>query len=153
VGLAAGAIVGGLAGKAIAERVNPTVEDTYWREHYRDEPYYEDQYPYEEYQGAYRTGYEGYGQWGASGKRYEDVEPELRKNYESNYGKSRMSWEKARLAARAAWDRVGGPDEAHRHEDAGEGRTSRDACGAERPSTVDEMRERGEVPRSRRRHE
>jgi len=85
--------------------VNPTAEDAYWRQHYRNEPYYEQSYTYEDYQGAYRTGYEGYGKWGGSGKAYEEVEPELRRSYEQNYGKSRLKWERARHASRAAWNR------------------------------------------------
>jgi hypothetical protein len=50
---AAGAIVGGLAGKGVAESIDPTVEDAYWRENYatRDYP--------------------------TPGRSFEDVEPEL----------------------------------------------------------------------------
>src|SRR5688500_16560007 len=53
VGLAAGAIVGGLAGKGAGEAVNPTVEDTYWREQHAREPYYDRNYTYEDYGPAY----------------------------------------------------------------------------------------------------
>jgi uncharacterized protein (TIGR02271 family) len=104
-GAVVGAIVGGLAGKGIAEKVNPTAEDAYWREQHTREPYYDRNYTYDDYQGAYRTGYEGYGKWGAQGKTYQDVEPELRREYERNYAKSRLGWEKAQHATRAAWSR------------------------------------------------
>jgi hypothetical protein len=36
----------------------------------------------------------------------DDVEPELRGDYQRLKGKSRLAWEDAKAAARAAWDRV-----------------------------------------------
>lgn len=105
IGAAVGAVVGGLAGKGVAERVNPTAEEAYWKEHYSTEPYYDRNFAYDDYQGAYKTGYEGYARLGGSGRRYEDVENELRRDYERNYGSSRLSWEKARPAVSAAWHR------------------------------------------------
>lgn len=106
IGGVAGAVGGALAGKAIAEKVNPTAEEAYWREHYEQEPYYDRNLSYEDYQGAYRTGYEGYGKWGGSGKRFEEIEPELRRSYEQSHGKSGLPWDRARHASRAAWNRV-----------------------------------------------
>jgi len=106
VGAAVGAVVGGLAGKSVAEQINPTQEDAYWRENHSNEPYYDRNYSYDDYQGAYRTGYEGFGRFGTSGKRYEEIEPELRRDYERNYSGSRLSWDKARAATRAAWHRL-----------------------------------------------
>jgi len=105
IGAAVGAVAGGLAGKGVAEQVNPTAEDAYWREHYSSEPYYDPGFTYDDYQGAYRTGYEGYARLGSSGRRYEDIEPELRSEYERKHGTSRLTWEKARSAVRAAWHR------------------------------------------------
>jgi len=95
-----------MAGKGVAEQVNPTAEDAYWREHYSNEPYYDRTYSYDDYRGAYQTGYEGYARLGSSGKRYEDIEPDLRRDYERNYGTSRLSWDRARDAVRAAWHRL-----------------------------------------------
>src|SRR6476660_6377995 len=40
IGAAVGAIAGGGAGHAIAEQIDPTAEDAYWRENYRTRPYY-----------------------------------------------------------------------------------------------------------------
>ena len=105
VGAAIGAVAGGLAGKGVAEQVNPTAEDAYWREHYSSEPYYDRGFTYDDYQGAYRTGYEGYARYGSSGKRYEDVESELQREYQRTHGSSRLTWDKARSAVRAAWER------------------------------------------------
>ncbi len=41
VGAVVGAVAGGLAGKGVAEAVNPTEEDAYWRNEYRNRPYYQ----------------------------------------------------------------------------------------------------------------
>ncbi len=106
IGLAAGALAGGLAGKGAAEAVNPTVEDNYWRDNYSSQPWAERNYSYEDYQPAFRSGYEGYSRYGTTGKTYEEAEPNLRQDWDRNKGKSRLEWERARMASRAAWERV-----------------------------------------------
>ncbi len=104
VGGAIGAVVGGLAGKGVAEAIDPTVEDAYWAENYRNQSYVDPDAPYDDYQPAYRAGYEGY----RSGKytSYGEAETDLEKSWEATKGKSRLGWEKAKVASRAAWDRV-----------------------------------------------
>jgi len=107
VGAVIGAVAGGLAGKGAAEAVNPTIETAYWREHYASEPWVERTYRYEDYEPAFRTGWEGYSRYGTSGRTYDQLEPELRTHYERNAaGKTRLEWEKARAATRAAWRRL-----------------------------------------------
>lgn len=103
VGMVAGAVAGGLGGKGVAEVVNPTEEDAYWREEYWNRPYAEEETPYETYQPAYRTGYEGFTRY--PGRRYEEVESDLQRDYESA-GKSSLDWERAKYATRDAWHRV-----------------------------------------------
>jgi hypothetical protein len=104
VGAAVGAIAGGLAGKGIAEKVDPTVEETYWARQYQDEPYYDERYEFQDYHPAYRTGWEGRSKYG--GRTYEEVERDLQADYERNRGKSRLDWESNRHAVRAGWDRL-----------------------------------------------
>jgi hypothetical protein len=106
VGAAVGAAVGGLVGKGIAETLDPTVEDTYWRENYRSRPYADPNYSYDDYGLAYRTGYEGYATYSTQGLSYQEAEPHLRKRYEEQRGSSRLDWERARLASQDAWQRV-----------------------------------------------
>lgn len=106
VGLVAGAVVGGLAGKGVAEKVDPTVEDGYWKENYSRRGYVDKNVPYERYQPAYRVGYEGVRRY--PGRRFSDVEADLQRDYEKARGKTGLEWEKAKLATRDAWDRVGG---------------------------------------------
>jgi len=106
VGAAVGAVAGGLAGHAAGEAVNPSVEDIYWRQAHIREPYYRKDFTYDDYGPAYRTGYEGAGRYSGKNRRFDDVEPELRGDYQRLKGKSRLAWEDAKAAARAAWDRV-----------------------------------------------
>jgi hypothetical protein len=109
VGIVAGAVIGGLAGKGAAEAIDPTAEDAYWRENYRTRSYVSRDASYETYRPAYRVGYEGYGR--LRGRRYEDVEPELQRDYEQNVGQNGLAWDKARHATRDAWHKLAQPDE------------------------------------------
>jgi len=93
-----------LAGKGAAEAVDPTAEDAYWRENYRARDYVDRSAAYETYQPAYRAGYEGFGRY--PGRRYDEVEADLRRDYEQTAGRTALGWEKARHAARDAWTRV-----------------------------------------------
>jgi hypothetical protein len=93
-------------GTAEGGTFNPSVHDIYWREAYSREPYYTADYTYDDYAPAYRAGYEAAGRYVGQNKRFDDVEPELRANYERIKGKSRLAWDDARVAVRAAWHRV-----------------------------------------------
>lgn len=83
--------------------VDPDQEDTYWQDMFRAERYYRDQLDYEDYAPAYCVGYIGCAQYGGS---YEEAEKSLCANWERIKGDSRLHFEEARLAMRAAWDRM-----------------------------------------------
>jgi hypothetical protein len=105
VGAVVGAVAGGLAGKGVAEAVNPTAEDAYWRQNFSTRPYVSPGSSYDDYQVAYRSGWE----WSSRypGRRFEEVEPDLRRDWESSKGgKARLEWERAKNAVRDAWNRV-----------------------------------------------
>lgn len=104
-GIVVGAVVGGLAGKGVAESVNPTVEHEYWSTNYRNEPYYKEGRRFEDYEGAYRTGYEGRAQYGD--RTWDEVQADLQRDYEKNRGTSELTWDEASHATRAAWERLG----------------------------------------------
>jgi uncharacterized protein YcfJ len=104
IGAVVGAVAGGLAGKGVAEAVNPTAEDAFWREEYRNRPYYEQGIAYDEYAPAYRYGWESRGRY--SGRKYDEVESDLGRDWDRFKGKSRLEWERARMATRDAWHRV-----------------------------------------------
>jgi len=103
-GAVVGAVVGGLAGKGVAELVDPTVEDAYWRETYATRPYVSAGATYDDYGPAYRYGVDTYPQY--HGRSFDDVEPDLRRNWEERRGTSQLSWENARDATRDSWERL-----------------------------------------------
>ena len=93
-------------GAAASGAFNPSVHDIYWREAYSHEPYYRADYTYDDYAPAYRTGYEAAGRYHDQNRQFDELEPELRANYERIKGTSRLAWENAKDAVRAAWHRV-----------------------------------------------
>jgi len=110
VGAAVGAIVGGVAGaysgKGVAEVVNPTVEDKYWRENHASQEWADADSSYEHYAPAYRTGYQGVMKY--AGRPYEQIETDLARDYEKNDANPAIPWDRARPAVKAAWSRVSG---------------------------------------------
>jgi len=109
IGAAVGAVAGGLAGaaagKGVAENVNPTMEDNYWRTNYSSQPYVDRSMSYDDdYAPAYRYGWESYGR--NTGRKFDEVENDLQREWDRTKGKSRLTWDKARLAAKDAWNRV-----------------------------------------------
>ncbi len=93
-----------MAGKAIAERYDPTVEDAYWRDQHTKESYYNRDYSYDDYSPAYRLGGESRSKY--SGRDYGSVESDLGHDWDKVKGKSRMTWEEAKSATRAGWNRI-----------------------------------------------
>ena len=104
VGAAVGAVIGGLAGKGIAESIDPTAEDAYWRDNYSDRPYVDNTLTYDDYRPAYGYGVSAYKKH--SGRKFEDVEADLSREWSTARGKSALEWERARGATRDAWNRV-----------------------------------------------
>ena len=94
------------AGTTAGSEFNPSVHDIYWREQHNREPYYRKDFTYDDYAPAYRTGYETAGRYLGQGRRFDDLESELHANYERIKGQSRLAWQDAKEAARAAWHRV-----------------------------------------------
>jgi hypothetical protein len=108
VGIAAGVIVGavagGLAGKGVAEVIDPSIEETYWRENYESRPHVNQGDSFSDYGPAYRYGGDSYGR--SEGLSFEQSEPELERNWESNKGSSMLDWDRARHASRDSWQRT-----------------------------------------------
>lgn len=104
IGGVVGAVAGGLAGKAAAESVNPTAEEAYWREAYRDEPYVAENRTYDDYHPAYALGWQSVGLYQGP---FETVEPKLRDRWLTDRGTSALEWPEAVHAARAARERAG----------------------------------------------
>jgi uncharacterized protein YcfJ len=66
-----GAVGGGYAGKAVAESINPTDEDAYWRNEHSKRPYAAGS-TYDEYRPAYQHGWESRSKY--QGRQFDEVE-------------------------------------------------------------------------------
>jgi uncharacterized protein YcfJ len=104
VGTVVGAVAGGLGGKAIAESIDPTVEDNYWSENHQTRPYYDPSLSYEHYRPAYRQGWEAASL--RSDKSWDEIETELKGRWAEERKFSNLDWENARQASRDAWHRI-----------------------------------------------
>jgi len=101
--------------------IDKAAENKYWQNQFRNEAYYEAGREYEEYEPAYLAGIEGYERYRGTYADFDRAEQDLRSDYErmgERLGhRTRLGWEHARDAARAAW---------HRLEDAMPGDADRD---------------------------
>lgn len=91
------------------ERTSPTIldenaESGYWRSRFDQEPYYRSGDRYDDFEAAYRVGYQGYGRF--ADRDFDRAEPDLRNEWERGKGESKLTWERAKDATRAAWHRV-----------------------------------------------
>ena len=103
VGAVVGAVAGGLAGHGVAEAINPTAEDAYWRSTYDKEAYYRSDYTYDDYAPAYRAGWEGRA---AGHDRWDAVRDDWSRRWHGEPHGSRLRWDEAEPAAKAAWERA-----------------------------------------------
>jgi len=106
VGAAVGAVIGGLAGKDMAEVIDPTREDAYWRDNFSERPYVERGANYDDYGPAYGLGVDAFRRH--PGRSFDEVEPEMSRQWTDASGASALRWDSARHAARDAWNRVDG---------------------------------------------
>ena len=104
VGALAGAVVGGLAGKGIADLIDPAAEEKYWRGAYTDRPYVTPGATYDDYGPAYRYGIDSYDRY--EGRAYDEIEPDLEREWARAKGKSQLTWDNAKHATRDSWQRV-----------------------------------------------
>ena len=80
-------------------------EEHYWREHFAAESrIYDGQFHLRGLPPAWRTGWEGRARHGR--RRFEEVEQDLQAEFHWNRGQSRLLWEQARDAVRAAFERA-----------------------------------------------
>jgi hypothetical protein len=100
------------AGKAVTDvvgldrgKVDASAEERYWLENYTEQPYYDPSYSFEDYLPAYRAGWQARMRFPNSS--FEELERELQREYGWNRGESRLLWEHARQAMRAAWEHAG----------------------------------------------
>lgn len=103
-GVAIGGVIGALAGKEVAQLVNPNAEDAYWRNNYKNRTYFDSVTTYDSYAPAYRLGIEAYTTY--VGRSFDEIEPQLGRQWETSRGDSRLTWDTAKLATRDAYERL-----------------------------------------------
>jgi hypothetical protein len=81
-----------------------TNEDSFWRNKYEHEGYFQKGMTYDDYEPAYRFGYEAHKRW--KDRTWDDVERDMGGEWAKVKAKSRLKWEHAKHAVRAAWDRL-----------------------------------------------
>lgn len=91
-------------GTAVEAGLDPLAEDAFWRETYVQREYIPSGLPYSEVQPAYRFGWECARR--NEGRSFEDIEHELRRDWETQPHSRSLTWERAKGAVRDAWDRV-----------------------------------------------
>lgn len=105
VGAVVGGVAGGLIGKSVAEQIDPTVEEAYWRDEYRNRDYVAEGDDFEVYAPAYQYGWESRRTY--HDRQWEDVEADLERDWANHPSSSTLAWDQARPATRDAWDRIG----------------------------------------------
>ena len=107
VGAAAGAVVGavagGYAGLEATKLIDPTIEDDWLRKEFRKRPYIREGSNYEDYVPLYQLG--AMAEAKNSTRSFEDVEADVRKEYELSGRNEMMPWGDARPAIFDAYNR------------------------------------------------
>lgn len=100
----AGTGVGGQAGKSVGHAIDRTAEAAHWQAAHTAQPYAKSEFGYEDYAPAYQLGYNSRGRYQT--QSFDTVQDEMKGEWDRNRGNSRLSWEDAMPATRAAWHRV-----------------------------------------------
>lgn len=116
VGAAIGAVAGGLAGKGVAEAVNPTVEEGYWRQEFKNRPYYRSGTDYDTYQPYYRYGWEAATRPEFRGRKYDEIEQQLESEWPSYRTTEKGEFRDYRDATRDAYEHAAGSLQRTGHE-------------------------------------
>lgn len=103
VGAVVGAVVGVVAGRSVA-KADPVAEDNYWRDNYSSRPYIASGSTYDDYGPAYRHGVDAYSR--NPERSFDDVEPEMSRDWGRARGNSKLEWAHAKDASRDAWHRA-----------------------------------------------
>lgn len=103
VGVVVGAVAGAIAGKGVANAIDPAAEDVYWRDNFTNRPYAGGA-SYDEYRPAFGLGVDAYTRY--PNRSFDEVEPELGRDWDRQRGKSTLEWERAKPATRDAWHRL-----------------------------------------------
>jgi hypothetical protein len=102
-GAAVGAVAGGFAGLEAAKLIDPTTEDDWLRKEFRKRPYVQEHSKFEDYIPLYQFGARAEAKY--SQRAFEDVEADVRNEYELSGRNEMMPWGDARPAIVDAFTR------------------------------------------------
>ncbi len=77
---------------------------THWQRKFKDEPYYDSRYEWDDFDPAYRYAYKSYEE--NPNARFEDLETRLEAGWDIAKGKSKLAWVDAKEAIRSAWNSI-----------------------------------------------
>ena len=86
--------------------VDWSTEEQYWRDNYASRPYIGANRDFEYWRPAYHYGYESATRY--SGRKWNDVENDLKTGWEKFEHRGKTTWEHIKDAVRDGWDRVTG---------------------------------------------
>jgi hypothetical protein len=82
-----------------------TNEERYWREQYNTRPYARGR-SFDQLSGGYRYGVQSANRY--AGRDWNEVEPDLRRDWDAYEHRGQSTWEDMKDAVRDAWDRMTG---------------------------------------------
>ena len=81
-------------------------EEDYWRANCATRPYASTNRDFNFWRPGYQYGYESAAKY--QGRKWNDVEPDLRTGWDKYHSRGQTTWEQIKDAVRDAWDRVTG---------------------------------------------
>ena len=103
IGAVVGAVAGGYAGKGVGELIDPTTEDNWLRDEFPKRPYVRQGQTFEEYTPVYQFG--GRSEANHTGRSFDEVEVDVKKEYELSGHNKTMPWGTAKPAVSDAYNR------------------------------------------------
>ncbi len=86
--------------------IDPTIEEAYWRAHFRNRPYVAADEPFDSYLPAYRLGWQSRADSQSDPSlSFADVDERLARAWDALRERGTLTWERAKHAVRDAWDR------------------------------------------------
>lgn len=86
------------------EQIDLSDEDRYWHDHYDQQPYWGRNY--DEFQPAFQYGWESAMKPEYRGKKFEEIEAQLRAGWSDYNGSSRTDWDSMKWAVKDAYNRI-----------------------------------------------
>ena len=88
-------------GSSIADAIDPDDYAAYWRERFTAQPMFLADFLWDDYEPAYRLGYDTWSSYASRDDERANVE--LERRWEDARGRSRLEWVEARYAVHDAW--------------------------------------------------